>query len=78
MKRPHLQKIQRTRWRNHNWRGISSLEKRNFDNDDSNIYLTKSEQIPSDFFKKGEAVRAVVAKVDMPKQCKYYFVSNST
>ena len=29
------------------------------------LLLPKSEQIPSDFFKKGESVRAVVSKVDM-------------
>jgi N utilization substance protein A len=29
------------------------------------LLLPKSEQIPSDYFKKGETVRAVVAKVDM-------------
>jgi len=29
------------------------------------LILPKSEQIPSDFFKKGETVRAVVSKVDM-------------
>ena len=35
------------------------------DDDDNELILPKSEQIPSDFFKKGETVRAVVAKVDM-------------
>jgi transcription termination/antitermination protein NusA len=35
------------------------------DDDDNELILPKSEQIPSDFFKKGESVRAVVAKVDM-------------
>jgi len=35
------------------------------DDDDNELLLPKSEQIPSDFFKKGETVRAVVAKVDM-------------
>ena len=36
------------------------------DDDEGNeLILPKSEQIPSDYFKKGEAVRAVVAKVDM-------------
>jgi N utilization substance protein A len=29
------------------------------------LILPKSEQIPSDYFKKGESIRAVVAKVDM-------------
>ena len=35
------------------------------DDDSNELILPKSEQIPSDFFKKGETVRAVVAKVDM-------------
>ncbi len=35
------------------------------DDDGNELVLPKSEQIPSDFFKKGESVRAVVAKVDM-------------
>ena len=35
------------------------------DDDGNELILPKSEQIPSDYFKKGEAVRAVVAKVDM-------------
>jgi N utilization substance protein A len=35
------------------------------DDDDNELILPKSEQIPSDFFKKGESVRAVVSKVDM-------------
>ncbi len=35
------------------------------DDDQNELILPKSEQIPSDFFKKGESVRAVVSKVDM-------------
>lgn len=35
------------------------------DDEGNELILPKSEQIPSDFFKKGESVRAVVAKVDM-------------
>lgn len=35
------------------------------DDEGAELVLPKSEQIPSDFFKKGEAVRAVVAKVEM-------------
>jgi len=35
------------------------------DDDGNELILPKSEQIPADFFKKGETVRAVVAKVDM-------------
>src|SRR5690606_26597395 len=35
------------------------------DDEGNELLLPKSEQIPSDYFKKGEAIRAVVAKVDM-------------
>jgi len=35
------------------------------DDEGNELILPKSEQIPSDYFKKGESVRAVVAKVDM-------------
>jgi N utilization substance protein A len=35
------------------------------DEDGNEIILPKSEQIPSDYFKKGEAIRAVVKKVEM-------------
>lgn len=35
------------------------------DDEGNELLLPKSEQIPSDYFKKGETVRSVVAKVDM-------------
>lgn len=35
------------------------------DDEGNELLLPKSEQIPSDYFKKGESLRAVVAKVDM-------------
>lgn len=35
------------------------------DDEGNELILTKTEQIPGDFFKKGDAVRAVVLKVDM-------------
>lgn len=35
------------------------------DDEGNELILPKSEQIPSDYFKKGEAVRAVVARVDL-------------
>lgn len=35
------------------------------DDEDNELILPKSEQIKSDYFKKGDTVRAVVAKVDM-------------
>lgn len=35
------------------------------DDEGNELILPKSEQIPSDYFKKGDSIRAVVAKVDM-------------
>lgn len=35
------------------------------DDEGNELLLPKSEQIPSDYFKKGETIRSVVAKVDM-------------
>lgn len=35
------------------------------DDEGNELILPKSEQIPSDYFKKGEAIRAVVARVDL-------------
>src|SRR3989338_5686587 len=35
------------------------------DDEGNELILPKSEQIPSDYFKKGESIRAVVSKVDM-------------
>jgi len=35
------------------------------DDDGNELILPKSEQIPADYFKKGETIRSVVAKVDM-------------
>ena len=35
------------------------------DDEDNELILPKSEQIPSDYFRKGDSVKAVVAKVDI-------------
>ena len=35
------------------------------DDEENELILPKSEQIPTDYFKKGDTVRAVVLKVDM-------------
>jgi len=35
------------------------------DDEDNELILPKSEQIPSDYYKKGDSIRAVVAKVDL-------------
>jgi N utilization substance protein A len=35
------------------------------DNDDNELVLPKAEQIPSDFFRKGDSIRAIVYKVEM-------------
>lgn len=47
------------------------------DDDSNELILPKSEQIPSDFFKKGESVRAVVAKVDMRNSTPVIILSRS-
>jgi N utilization substance protein A len=36
-----------------------------FDDEDNELVIPKSEQIPGDFFRKGETVRAIVSKVEM-------------
>lgn len=35
------------------------------DDEDNELLLPKSEQIPSDFFRKGDAIKAIVSKVEM-------------
>ncbi|MDR0511070.1 MAG: transcription termination factor NusA [Rikenellaceae bacterium] len=35
------------------------------DDDENELVLPKSEQIPNDFFRKGDAIRAIVSKVEM-------------
>jgi len=47
------------------------------DDDGNELILPKSEQIPSDYFKKGETVRAVVAKVDMRNSLPVIIVSRT-
>ena len=37
------------------------------DEDRNELFLPKSEQIPKDFFKKGDSVKAVVKRIDMQK-----------
>ena len=36
-----------------------------FDDDDNELVLPKNEQIPGDFFRKGETIRAIVSRVEM-------------
>ncbi|MDG0973920.1 MAG: transcription termination factor NusA [Crocinitomicaceae bacterium] len=47
------------------------------DDEGNELILPKSEQIPSDYFKKGESVRAVVAKVDMRNSSPVIILSRS-
>src|SRR5690554_5972977 len=47
------------------------------DDEGNELILPKSEQIPSDYFKKGETVRAVVAKVDMRNSLPVIIVSRT-
>jgi N utilization substance protein A len=43
------------------------------DDEGNELILPKSEQIPTDYFKKGEAVRAVVKKVELRNNGGYYY-----
>ncbi len=36
-----------------------------FDDDDNELVMPKNEQIPGDFFRKGETIRAIVSRVEM-------------
>lgn len=48
------------------------------DEDGSELILPKSEQIPSDFFKKGETIRAVVERVDLKNNTPVIIVSRTS
>src|SRR3954462_14387634 len=48
------------------------------DEDGSELILPKSEQIPSDFFKKGESIRAVVERVDLKNNSPVIIVSRTS
>ena len=47
------------------------------DDEDNELILPRDQQIPSDFFKKGDTVRAVVAKVDMRNNNPQIFLSRT-
>ncbi len=48
------------------------------DEDGSELILPKSEQIPSDFFKKGENIRAVVERVDLKNNTPVIILSRTS
>jgi N utilization substance protein A len=48
------------------------------DEDGNELILPKSEQIPQDYFKKGESVRAVVARVDMKNNTPVIILSRTS
>ncbi|MDA3779795.1 MAG: transcription termination factor NusA [Bacteroidales bacterium] len=48
------------------------------DDDDNELLLPKSEQIPSDFFHKGDTIRAVVVKVEMKNNNPYIILSRTS
>ncbi|MGI8636381.1 MAG: transcription termination factor NusA [Segetibacter sp.] len=48
------------------------------DEDGSELILPKSEQIPSDFFKKGESIRAVVERVDLKNSTPVIILSRTS
>ena len=47
------------------------------DDEGNELLLPKTEQIPSDFFRKGDAVRAVVIKVEMKNNSPYIILSRT-
>jgi N utilization substance protein A len=48
------------------------------DDDGNELILPKTEQIPSDFFKKGEMVRAVLKKVELRSNTPFIIVSRTS
>ncbi len=48
------------------------------DDERNELYLPKSEQIPSDFFRKGDAVRGVVARVEMKNGSPFVIISRTS
>ena len=48
------------------------------DDEGNELILPKSEQIPSDFFRKGDSVRAVVIKVEMRNNSPYIILSRTS
>jgi N utilization substance protein A len=48
------------------------------DEDGSELILPKSEQIPTDFFKKGESIRAVVERVDLKNNTPVIILSRTS
>jgi transcription termination/antitermination protein NusA len=48
------------------------------DEDGNELILPKSEQIPSDFFKKGDTIRAVVARVEMKNNTPVIILSRTS
>lgn len=48
------------------------------DDDENELILPRNEQIPSDFFRKGDTVRAVVSKVEMRNNNPMIFVSRTS
>jgi N utilization substance protein A len=48
------------------------------DDDGNELLMPKSEQIPTDFFKKGDSIRAVVARVDMKNNAPIIILSRTS
>lgn len=48
------------------------------DDEDIELILPKSEQIPSDFYRKGDSIRAVVLKVEMKNATPYIILSRTS
>jgi N utilization substance protein A len=48
------------------------------DDEDIELTMPKSEQIPNDFYRKGEAIRAVVARIEMKKNSPVIILSRTS
>ncbi len=48
------------------------------DEEDNELILPKTEQIPSDFYRKGDTIRAVVERVDIGRSAPLVFVSRTS
>ena len=47
------------------------------DDEDNELILPKAEQIPSDFFRKGDSIKAIVSKVEMRNNTPYIVLSRT-
>ena len=62
------------------WRSLPNMEREILilDDDGNELILPKTEQIPSDYFRKGDTTRAVVSKVDLRNNSPVIILSDSS